>query len=101
MDRETAQRLLAKTPEYIAAPCPWCKATTIEEASVKCRPSQMPCGDYTCGTPEEAPETDGFLHQRNPEFDRLSGYLWGWHAVDEGLTKTPPGWPDGGVDAGR
>lgn len=92
MTREEAEAKIKVTPEFVPGPCPWCGATTQDEASEKCRPTQMPCGDYTCGTPEEGPDTDGLLYQRNPEHDRLQGYLWGWYAVDAGLTNIPPEW---------
>lgn len=95
MDRDTALALLKDTQEYIPGPCPRCGATTFEEASKKCRPFQMPCGDYSCGTPEEGPNAEnetGLLYQRNPEFDRIDGYLWGWYAVDNGFTTEPPEW---------
>ena len=94
MTEEQARAMLQVTPEWIAAPCPWCGAKTEAEASEKCRPTQSICGDYYCGTPEEAPAPKGILHQSNPEHDRLSGYLWGWHAVHEGLTCTPPEWDE-------
>lgn len=92
MTRERAVELIAVTPEYVPAPCPWCGAKTIEEASAKCRPMCMPSGDYECGTPEEAPDDGGLIHQPNPDHVALNGYLWGWYAVDEGLTDTPPVW---------
>lgn len=92
MTREQAVALLALTPEYIPAPCPWCRATTTEEASTRCRPMCMPCGDYACGTPDEAPDDGGLIHQRNPDYDGLAGYLREWLAFDEGLTDTPPTW---------
>lgn len=94
MTREEAEALIKTTPEYVPGPCPWCGAKTVDEAGEKCRPTQMPCGDYTCGTPEDGPETDGLLHQFNPEYQRLSGYLWGWYAVDAGLTDQPPTWDE-------
>lgn len=97
MDRETAQKLLQETPEYLPGPCPRCGAETFEEAASRCMPFQMPCGDYSCGSPDEGPNSEndsGPLYQRNPAFDRLDGYLWGWHAVDEGLTTEPPDWPE-------
>jgi len=93
--RDEAQRLLKETPEFVAGPCPRCGATTFEEAATKCRPFQMPCGDYSCGSPDEGPNAEnetGPLYQRNPDYDELDGYLWGWFAVDEGFTKMPPTW---------
>ncbi|MFD1809325.1 hypothetical protein ACFSHQ_18220 [Gemmobacter lanyuensis] len=42
--------------------------------------------------PDEAPDDGGLLHQRNSDYDALSGYLWEWLAFDEGLTDTPPTW---------
>lgn len=95
MNRKEAERLIRETPEFIPGPCPWCGATTFEEAAGKCRPMQMPCGDYVCGSPDEGPNAEsesGPLFQRNPAYDELDGYLWGWFAVDEGLTKEPPTW---------
>jgi len=94
MTREEAQALIAKTPEFIPGTCSWCGATTMDEASVKCRPMMYPSGDYVCGVPEEAPDTDGLIHVSNPAYERLNGYLWGWYAVDEGWMKTPPEWDD-------
>jgi hypothetical protein len=95
MTRDEAIRLISMTPEYVPGPCPWCGATTFEEAATKCRRLQMPCGDYICGSPDEGPNSEndaGPLYQRNPDYDELDGYLWGWHAVDEGLTNDPPKW---------
>ncbi|MAL99450.1 MAG: hypothetical protein CL583_13490 [Alteromonadaceae bacterium] len=95
MTREEAIKRLAETPQYIPARCSWCKARTVSDASTKCQPQQLPCGDYYCGTPEEAPDTGGKLHQLNPEYARLDGYLWGWYAYDEGMTDKEPEWEDG------
>lgn len=95
MDRETAEALIKTTPEFIHGPCPRCGAATFEEAATKCRPFQMPSGDYKCGSPDEGPNAEnetGPLYQINPEYERLSGYLWGWYAVDEGFTSKPPEW---------
>lgn len=92
MDRATAVERLRSLPEYIPGPCPWCGATTDDQASELCRPTVGMDGDYRCGTPEESPDTNGLLHQRNPEYDRLDGYLWGWYAVDQGYTTVPPEW---------
>jgi hypothetical protein len=95
MDRERAKELIAKTPEFIPGPCPWCGAETFEAARGRCKPVQMPCGDYQCGSPDEGPNAEneaGPLYQRNPVYDDLDGYLWGWFAVDEGFTKVPPVW---------
>lgn len=92
MTREEALQRIALVPEYIPSPCPCCGARTIDEASKKCRPTQYPCGEYYCATPDDAPETDGLIHQRNPEWCDLDGYLWSWFAFDEGMTKTPPVW---------
>jgi hypothetical protein len=92
MTREEAQQRLNKLPQYIPAPCPDCGAKTVREAEKKCRPVQLPCGDYSCATPDDAPETGGKLHQLNPEWCELDGYLWHWFAFDEGFTTTPPVW---------
>jgi hypothetical protein len=99
MTEEEARALIAVTPEWIVAPCPWCGATTEEEAGEKCRPTQGMDGDYTCGTPEEAPVLHGNLTQRNPAHDKLTGYLWGWQAVHDGLTKIAPKWEEEDSDA--
>jgi len=96
MTREEAKRLLNATPEFVAGPCPWCGAVTHEEAATKCRPVSDPSGEYHCGTPEQPDpmaET-GPLMQSNPEYQRLEGYLWGWFAVDQGFTDTPPEWDE-------
>ncbi len=92
MTREEAQKRIAKIPEFIPAPCPQCGARTIREAEKKCRPTQSQCGDYYCVTPDSAPETRGLIHQINPEFAELDGYLWHWFAYGDGLTKKPPVW---------
>lgn len=94
MTRDEAQALLNITPEWIPGPCPWCRATTLDEAGEKCRPTQDQSGGYTCGTPEEAPHPKGRIHIINPAYTKLSGYLWGWFAVDEGYTSTPPEWKE-------
>lgn len=94
MTREEAVRRIKETPRFIAAPCPRCGATTVAEAEKMCRPTQSPCGEYSCGTPDDAPETGGMLHQMNPVWAELDGYLWGWMAVDEGFTQNPPTWRD-------
>ena len=95
MTREDARALLQQTPEFIQGPCPWCKAVTHEEAATKCKPQSLPCGDYVCGSPDEGPNSEnetGTLYQRNPAYDELDSYLWGWVAADDGLTKIPPTW---------
>lgn len=92
MTREEAQERIKRVPQYIPAPCPDCGARTIKEAEKKCRPVQLQCGDYSCATPDDAPETRGLIHQLNPEWCELDGYLWHWFAVDEGMTHTPPVW---------
>lgn len=95
MNRKEAEALLAMTPEYVPGACPRCGATTFEEAATKCRPYQMPTGDYNCGSPDEGPNAtndSGPLYQLNPAHQKLNGYLWGWFAVDEGMTSTPPEW---------
>jgi len=93
MTREEAIKRIAEIPEFVPGACSDCGAVTMEEAGKKCRPYQMPCGDYVCATPDEPqPEETGPLMQRNPEYDHYDGYLWGWYAVDEGYTKTPPTW---------
>ena len=94
MTREKAIQRLRVTPKYKRAPCPWCKATTLSEARTKCRPVSDPCGEYYCGTPEEAPTYFGFLHQTNPKYMELDGYLWGWYAFDEGMTDQEPVWEE-------
>lgn len=92
MTREEAKRRISELPAYIPGPCPTCSAVTLEEAGEKCTPWQLPCGEYECGTPEDAPETDGLIHIRNPEYAELEGYLWEWFAFDEGLTSVTPKW---------
>jgi hypothetical protein len=92
LTREEAQARIAKLPQYVPAPCRDCGARTVEEAEKKCRPTQMPCGDYYCATPDSAPETGGKLHQINPEWCELDGYLWEWFAYDDGMTRTVPVW---------
>lgn len=95
MTRDEARALLAATPEYIPGPCPWRGAATFEEAQGRCRPMQMPCGDYECGTPDEGPNLDtdsGPLYQRNPEYDNIDGYLWHWQAYDDGYATAVPEW---------
>lgn len=94
MDRETAIQKLKTTPEYVRGPCPWCGAKTLKEASEKCRPVSDQCGEYYCGTPDEAPTYFGYLHQKNPEYVNLDGYLWGWYAFDEGMTDQEPVWKE-------
>lgn len=94
MNREEALRRIQSIPEFIPAPCPWCGARTLEEAGTKCRPQSLPCGEYYCGTPEDAPDHGGLIHQINPDYADLDGYLWSWLAFDEGLTDTPPTWED-------
>lgn len=97
MTRERARERLHATPEFIPGPCPRCGACTFEEAEDKCRPMQLPSGEYECGTPDDGPnlqdDPSGPLYQRNPVYDQLDGYLWGWYALDEGLTKEEPEWP--------
>lgn len=92
MTREEAQAKIKTTPEWIPGPCPWCGAKTLDEAGDKCTPTQDQTGDYTCGTPDSAPDTDGLIHILNPDYLELDGYLWGWHVVDLGLTDEPPKW---------
>ncbi len=92
MTREEAQKRINEIPEFIPAPCPQCGARTIKEAEQKCRPTQSQCGDYYCATPDRAPKTRGLIHQFNPEFAELDGYLWHWFAYDDGLTTKPPVW---------
>ena len=92
MTRDEAKQRIKDVPKYVPAPCPDCGAVTIEEAEKKCRPQQLPCGEYVCATPDNAPDTDGLIHQLNPEYVELDGYLWEWFAFDEGQTKTPPVW---------
>lgn len=95
MTRNRAQELLQGTAEYIPGPCVKCGALTFEEASTRCRPAQLPSGEYVCGSPDEGPNAEnetGPLYQVNPVHSLLEGYLWGWHAVDEGYTQTPPRW---------
>lgn len=97
MNREEAQRRIKETPEFIVGPCSWCGARTIQEGGKLCRAQVGLDGEYFCGTPEEGNLSDaetGPLYQRNPDYDQLAGYLWGWFAVDEGVTKNPPEWPE-------
>ena len=99
MTRDEAEALIKHTPEWIPGPCPWCGATTLDEAGWKCRPTQDQSGEYVCGTPDSAPDTKGLVHVINPAYTGLSGYLWHWHAVDIGYTSTPPEWeePEGAM----
>lgn len=93
MDEQTARKLIAQTPEFVVGSCPWCGATTMNEAEALCRPQQRTqTGNWDCGVSVDAPETGGLIYVRNPEFDRLAGYLWGWHALHDGLTTVPPEW---------
>lgn len=97
MDRNEALNLLANTPEYVEGACSKCGAKTHEEANVLCRPVQCPSGEWECPTPTGGPNLDndaGPLFQRNSVYDHIDGYLWGWYAVDEGYTKTPPEWTE-------
>ncbi len=93
--REEAMERIESVPKYIQAPCPRCGAATVAEGEGRCQPRQDITGDYTCGTPDDAPEDGGMLHQLNPEFLELTDYLWGWVALDEGYTTTPPVWREG------
>ena len=95
MTREEAQERIRETPEFIPGACPWCGATTFEEANTKCRPQSLPSGEYYCGSPDAGPNCEnatGPLYQRTPEYDALDGYLLGGHVFDEGLTKRRPVW---------
>ncbi len=94
MTREEAVSEIENTPAFIPGPCSRCGAVTLDEASGKCRPYSLPSGEYACGTPEEAPDTGGLLHQVNPRYAQLDGYLWHWYAFDEGMTSEEPKWSD-------
>lgn len=92
--REEAQRLLASMPEFVPGECPSCGARTVEEASEKCRPYQIPSGDYVCATGDDFPTTHGRIHVVNPQRAELDAYLWEWFAYDEGMTRSEPKWPE-------
>lgn len=44
---------MVETVSYRHAACPTCGATTEEEAGVQCRPTQLPCGEWTCGVTDD------------------------------------------------
>ncbi|KIC42207.1 hypothetical protein RA27_02085 [Ruegeria sp. ANG-R] len=73
--------------EWARSPCPRCGAVTVKEASQKCRPTQLPSGEYECPRDdEEAPTYFGFLHDHSPEIEEWNGKFWGAVAYDEGYT---------------
>lgn len=77
----------APDKKWSRSPCPRCGAATVKDASAKCRPVQLPCGEYECPRDDEdAPTHFGFLHDHSPEFEEWSGKFWRAIAFDEGLT---------------
>lgn len=97
MTREKAIKLIKQTPQFIPDACAWCGARTLKEAATRCTPQSTESGEYYCGIPEDAPDTGGKVYQLNPAWAALEVYLYGWYAVDEGYTKTPPTW-EGSAD---
>lgn len=91
MTRDEAVRRINELQQFVPGPCPGCGAVTLDEAATRCQPVQSQSGEWGCPC-SESPDEDGLIYVVNPQWAELEGYLWHWHAFDEGYTRTEPTW---------
>ena len=78
--------------KWVRSKCEDCGARTLSEAAEKCRPHQLPCGEYVCAVdPDHQPEkTFGYIYRYSPEWMERDGLYWATMAFDEGYSNKLP-----------